>query len=158
MGFKIISRLASFLFLANFYPPQKGFIWFVKSTLIISLAGSLLISPESAGACGWAGDGEADNEKAQHSLGQMYLEGRGMAPDKNQASKWISKSAQNGHVSAMKKIANMFWEGQMVLNKNFVSDVKKKAKVTDTILLICRSGVRSALAVNILAKAGFKKT
>jgi rhodanese-related sulfurtransferase len=45
----------------------------------------------------------------------------------------------------------------MILNENFVSDVKKKFKETDTLILICRSGVRSALAANILARAGFKK-
>jgi rhodanese-related sulfurtransferase len=45
----------------------------------------------------------------------------------------------------------------MIQNENFVSDVRKKCKDTDTILLMCRSGVRSALAVNILAQAGFKK-
>lgn len=45
----------------------------------------------------------------------------------------------------------------MVLNKNFVSDVKIKFKETDTILVICRSGMRSVMAVNMLARAGFKR-
>jgi len=44
----------------------------------------------------------------------------------------------------------------MVQNENFVSDVKKKFKKTDTIFVMCRSGVRSAIAVNMLARAGFK--
>lgn len=42
------------------------------------------------------------------------------------------------------------------LNENFVADVKKKFKETDTILVICRSGVRSVITVNLLARAGFK--
>jgi rhodanese-related sulfurtransferase len=39
---------------------------------------------------------------------------------------------------------------------DFVSRVKEVAKPTDTILVMCRSGGRSAIAVNMLAKAGFK--
>lgn len=44
----------------------------------------------------------------------------------------------------------------MHLNENFVDEVKKKFKKTDTIMIMCRSGARSAAAVNMLAKAGFK--
>ena len=39
---------------------------------------------------------------------------------------------------------------------DFVDQVKKIAQPTDTILVSCRSGSRSAMAVNLLAKAGFK--
>jgi rhodanese-related sulfurtransferase len=39
---------------------------------------------------------------------------------------------------------------------DFVSRVKEVAKPNDTILAMCRSGGRSAIAVNMLAKAGFK--
>jgi rhodanese-related sulfurtransferase len=42
-------------------------------------------------------------------------------------------------------------------NKNFIADVKKKFKKTDTILVMCRSGSRSTAAVNLLAREGFKK-
>ena len=41
-------------------------------------------------------------------------------------------------------------------NKHFVEDVKKKFSSADTIMVMCRSGSRSAMAVNLLAKAGFK--
>jgi len=40
-------------------------------------------------------------------------------------------------------------------NLDFVSQVKEWAKPTDTILVMCRSGGRSAVAVNLLAEAGF---
>jgi len=43
----------------------------------------------------------------------------------------------------------------MEINPDFVSIVKKDYKVTDTILIMCRSGGRSAAAVNFLAEAGF---
>lgn len=44
----------------------------------------------------------------------------------------------------------------MEMNPGFVPQVKKDYKVTDTILVMCRSGGRSAVAVNLLAEAGFK--
>lgn len=40
---------------------------------------------------------------------------------------------------------------------DFVSRVQQVAKPNDTILVTCRSGGRSAMAVNALAQAGFKK-
>ena len=41
------------------------------------------------------------------------------------------------------------------MNPDFVTEVKQLAKPTDTLLLMCRSGGRSAKAVNHLAAAGF---
>ena len=41
-------------------------------------------------------------------------------------------------------------------NPGFVSDVEKKFALQDTILVMCRSGGRSASSVNILAEEGFK--
>jgi rhodanese-related sulfurtransferase len=39
---------------------------------------------------------------------------------------------------------------------DFVSRVKEVAKPDDTLMVLCRSGGRSAIAVNMLANAGFK--
>jgi rhodanese-related sulfurtransferase len=47
-------------------------------------------------------------------------------------------------------------EFPMKLLPDFVSRVKEVAKPDDTMLVMCRSGGRSALAVNLLAQAGFK--
>ena len=44
----------------------------------------------------------------------------------------------------------------MPLNENFVTEVKKRFQDTDVFMVMCRSGGRSAAAVNILAQAGFK--
>jgi rhodanese-related sulfurtransferase len=44
----------------------------------------------------------------------------------------------------------------MKLLPDFASRVKEAAKPDDTILVMCRSGGRSAMAVNLLAAAGFK--
>jgi rhodanese-related sulfurtransferase len=41
-------------------------------------------------------------------------------------------------------------------NPDFVAEVKSIASPGDTLLLTCRSGGRSAMAVNALAQAGFK--
>jgi len=41
-------------------------------------------------------------------------------------------------------------------NPGFVPQVRRDYKVSDTILVMCRSGGRSAMAVNLLAEAGFK--
>jgi len=43
------------------------------------------------------------------------------------------------------------------MNPDFVAEVKQLAGPTDTVLLMCRSGDRSAKAVDMLAAAGFKK-
>jgi rhodanese-related sulfurtransferase len=45
----------------------------------------------------------------------------------------------------------------IVVNKDFITHVKEHFKPEDTILVMCRSGGRSAMAVNALAKAGFTK-
>ena len=45
----------------------------------------------------------------------------------------------------------------VVANADFISLVQERFTPDDTILVMCRSGGRSALAVNALAKAGFTK-
>jgi rhodanese-related sulfurtransferase len=44
----------------------------------------------------------------------------------------------------------------MTPNPNFMAEVGQKFKPSDTILVICRSGNRSAAAVNAMAAAGFE--
>ena len=46
----------------------------------------------------------------------------------------------------------------MTPNMHFVDDVKSRFSPSDTLFVICRSGGRSAKAVNQLAKAGFTNT
>ena len=45
----------------------------------------------------------------------------------------------------------------VVANADFISHVQERFTPDDTILVMCRSGGRSAMAVNALAKAGFAK-
>jgi len=47
-------------------------------------------------------------------------------------------------------------EALMKANPNFIAEVGRKFKTSDTIVVICRSGNRSAAAVNAMASAGFK--
>ncbi|MCC6413807.1 MAG: sulfurtransferase [Saprospiraceae bacterium] len=44
---------------------------------------------------------------------------------------------------------------KMVPNPNFMADAKALAQTTDKLFVMCRSGGRSAMAVNALAQAGF---
>ena len=46
----------------------------------------------------------------------------------------------------------------MRVNKEFVDEVEKRFSKTDTLFILCRSGSRSALAINTLAEAGFKNS
>lgn len=43
----------------------------------------------------------------------------------------------------------------LAANPRFVDEVRRRHKPGDTLLVICRSGNRSAVAVNLLARAGF---
>ena len=45
----------------------------------------------------------------------------------------------------------------IAINTDFITHTKERFKLDDTILVTCRSGGRSAMAVNALAKAGFMK-
>jgi rhodanese-related sulfurtransferase len=73
-----------------------------------------------------------------------------------------------GHTGLAPNIPVQVWKGEygvkgnqiepkMVENKEFVKDVLAKYKPEDTLIVLCRSGQRSAFAVNLLAQSGFKK-
>jgi len=71
-----------------------------------------------------------------------------------------------GHAPMAVNIPNQFmtyaWDEKkkvyvMKDNPNFVKEVQKRFAKDDTILVMCRSGQRSAPAVNLLAKAGYTK-
>lgn len=59
-------------------------------------------------------------------------------------------------------IQNYTWDTEknkysMALIPDFVSRVQQVVKPNDTIMVMCRSGGRSAIAVNLLAQAGFRQ-
>lgn len=69
-----------------------------------------------------------------------------------------------GHAEMARNIPIGFvkhqWDSEMnepvyAMNAEFISAAKSAFSESDTILVTCRSGARSALAVNALAKAGF---
>jgi rhodanese-related sulfurtransferase len=69
-----------------------------------------------------------------------------------------------GHPAMAANIPSMLWTGAfdapkkaypLALNPKFVEEVKRRHKPTDTLVLMCRSGQRSAAAANKLAEAGF---
>ncbi len=72
--------------------------------------------------------------------------------------------ATNGHpeMAANVPVAFQYYKWDInkgdypvAVNTDFVASVTRLFKLDDTILAICRSGTRSAIAVNFLAKAGF---
>jgi rhodanese-related sulfurtransferase len=69
-----------------------------------------------------------------------------------------------GHAEMARNIPLLFVKYQWNADKNepvvepnpdFMASLKSAYKATDTLLVTCRSGGRSAIAVNMLAKAGF---
>ncbi|MEI7433972.1 MAG: rhodanese-like domain-containing protein [Methanomicrobiales archaeon] len=69
-----------------------------------------------------------------------------------------------GHAEMARNIPFLFvtheWNADMkefvmVPNPDFLSEVKRFFVPSETLLVMCRSGARSAMAVNALAKAGF---
>lgn len=63
-----------------------------------------------------------------------------------------------GHPEAAHNVPFVFWEEQKlrtVANVNFVDDIKARFKPSDTLILICRSGVHSVLALRMLRREGF---
>ncbi len=65
-----------------------------------------------------------------------------------------------GHPEMAYNIPLVFWDErnlQTVANESFVEDFRARFKPGDTLILICRSGRRSAHARRMLRRAGFQK-
>lgn len=69
-----------------------------------------------------------------------------------------------GHPAMAPNVPSMLWAGKydaqkkafpLAANPRFMEAMKQRFKPGDTLLLICRSGHRSATAANMLAEAGF---
>lgn len=69
-----------------------------------------------------------------------------------------------GHPDMAANAPFLLWTGNfdaakkaspLAANPKFVDEIKKRFKATDTLVLMCRSGQRSAVAANKLAEAGF---
>ncbi len=71
---------------------------------------------------------------------------------------------KNGIMEMAYNFPIKFWTGKVgkknkyskALNKNFLKEIEKKFKKTDTLIIMCRSGDRSVTASDILTDAGFK--
>ncbi|MBA4358204.1 MAG: sulfurtransferase [Desulfovibrio sp.] len=69
-----------------------------------------------------------------------------------------------GHPDMAPNVPSMFWTSTfdaqkkayaMTMNPKFVDEMKRRFKPADTLVLMCRSGHRSAAAANMLAASGF---
>ncbi len=69
----------------------------------------------------------------------------------------VRTAEERKFVGFVPKSIHVEWASGVALrpNPNFVRDLETKVEKTDLILLLCRSGKRSALAADEAAKAGF---
>ena len=103
------------------------------SAAAIGLAGLLLISiAGNASADGVAGFeayekgdyatalkeflplAEAGQTSAEAAVGQMYFEGKGMAPDPKQAARWLEPAASKGNARAQYLLGKLYLSGEGV--------------------------------------------
>jgi TPR repeat protein len=47
---------------------------------------------------------ERGHVQAQYNLGNMYLKGQGVKPDRAQAKQWFTQAAEQGHKGAKKAL------------------------------------------------------
>lgn len=57
---------------------------------------------------------EKGDPQAQHILGTLYLDGKGVPRDAQEALKWLKKAADQGYEPALESIALMYGQGQGV--------------------------------------------
>ncbi len=55
---------------------------------------------------------EAGDADAQHKLGFMYEEGRGLPYDEEKATEWYLKAAKQGHPEAQKDLGYRYFNGE----------------------------------------------
>lgn len=130
------------------------------------------------GLLGFAAQGIADAPKPAKEDKVTVL---GLYIDAPEALKWVNDKKARiidvrtpeefvfvGHTGMAPNIPSKLWKGEYGLkdgkiepkltdNKDFTQEVKKKFKPEETLVVMCRSGQRSAAAANALAKEGFKK-
>lgn len=140
--------------------------------------GFLVVCVLSVGLVTWVGSGLADAPKPEQADKQTV---QGLYIDAVEALKWVNDKKAIiidvrtpeefvfvGNAGIAPNIPIQVWKGEfgrknghpepkMTENGNFVKEVKSRFKTDDTIILLCRSGQRSATAANAMAKEGFNK-
>ncbi|MDD1627427.1 MAG: sel1 repeat family protein [Methylococcaceae bacterium] len=92
---------------------------------------------------------EQGDAKAQARLGAMYLLGRGVEKDEQQAAEWMLKAANKGNVEAQVIIAAMYDRGLGVKN-----DVKMATNWYEKAAAQGNSASMAILGKNDVAKGG----
>ena len=119
----------------------------------------------------WAGTPAPKDEKKHTTLGKYVTSFEAYEMWKTSPSKIKIIDVRTpeeytfiGHAPMAINIPSMLWTGRwnaedeefdLKINPEFEALVKQKAGLGDMLMVMCRSGVRSAAAVNRLAKAGF---
>ena len=149
--------------------------WITLTFVMITVSG-----PASASGAGEASTEPPATQEANHSLPSEKQTTLGLYVTAREAyEKWRAASAKPiildvrtpeefmfvGHAEMAWNIPvaaqSYEWDAEtrqfpMRLLPDFVSRVEQVAKPDDTLLVMCRSGARSAQAVNLLAQAGFR--
>ncbi|MBU0464471.1 MAG: sel1 repeat family protein [Proteobacteria bacterium] len=132
MSINSMSRAVSLLkFVINFINKKIEFTKAAKSVFVLGLICFLVLLPFTAGACGWAGDGESDENgegtiwvgaegkpieeqtnpiddpKFQTRIGNSYRK----AKDYIEAVRWFRMAASQGFESAQNNLAAMYEQG-----------------------------------------------
>jgi len=86
--------------------------------LILVLPGPTSRADDSAGPspalASLQAKAEQGDAKAQSNLGILYMRGRGVVQDYNQAAKWYSKAAAQGDAAAQDNLGTLYLNGQGV--------------------------------------------
>jgi len=71
----------------------------------------------------------------------------------------VRTAEERKFIGFVPKSVHVAWATGMAMERNpdFVRDLEAKVKKTDVVLLLCRSGKRSALAAQVAAEAGFSQ-
>ena len=93
-----------------------------QTLALLSVLGLLVVLPPILSSTYAAPDRKAADQgdaQAQHNLGFMYHDGRGVAQDYTQARFWYRKAADQGHALAQGNLGLMYEWGEGVV-QNFV--------------------------------------
>ena len=93
--------------------------------------------------------------RAQYNIGFMYEEGRGVALDLIEATKWFRKAAEQGHSKAQRTLGSKYEYGQGVPRNNILAHMwySLSAANGDKFAVKSRNNVAKRMTPDQIAKA-----
>ena len=71
-----------------------------------------------------------DNNEAQHQIGKMYYDGKGVSQNYTEAMNWFRKAAERGYAKSQNNVGAMYYEGSGV-NQNYAEAVNWYRKAAE---------------------------